>query len=34
MASASADMHAFSVSTILPMISRVTSASNIELRND
>lgn len=33
MASASADMHAFSVSTILPMISRVTTASDIELGN-
>ncbi len=32
--SVSADMHAFSVGAILPMISRVTTASNIELRKD
>jgi len=34
MASGSAEMHTFSIGTILPMISRVTTASNIELRND
>ena len=32
--SVSAEMHAFSTSAILPMICRVTTASNIELQND
>ena len=32
--SGSAEMHAFSIGTMLPMISRVTTASNIDLRND
>ena len=34
MASVSAEMHAFAIGTILPMISRVTTAEKIELRND
>jgi nicotinamidase-related amidase len=34
MTSGSAEMHAFSVGTILPMIGRVTTAAHIELQND
>ncbi len=33
-ASRTAEMHEFAVSTILPLISRVTASSDIELRND
>ncbi|MDB5313521.1 MAG: nicotinamidase-like amidase [Gemmataceae bacterium] len=33
-ASRTADMHAFAVGTIFPLISRVTASRNIELRND